>query len=147
MKYKLDEASRKDFKRMYNTSMLTFTGVTPSRESTDAIYDFLEYNDALPSQGVPEIYLFEGKEMNECFQLEGNNAFQDDLSFIAVDNIAQMMVAVPRLEYGGRWFDDIADNLVTHQHGEHAEAMSFINAEQLSLDFSDLDDLDDNLEL
>lgn len=147
MKYKLDEASRKDFKRMYNTSMLTFTGVTPSRGNMDAIYDFLEGNNALPSQGVPEIYIFEGKEMNECFKLEGNNAFQNDVSFIAVDNISQMNVAMPRFEYGGRWFDDIADNLVAHQHGENAEAMSFINAEQLSLDLSDLDDLDGNLEL
>lgn len=147
MRYKLDEANRKNFKEMYNKSMLTFPGIASTTNNYEAICDFLEECDALPSQGVPEFYIFEGKDMNDCFKLSGDNAYQDDVSFIAVDNISPMMVAVSRLRVGGRWFDDIADNDVRHEHGDDAVAMSFINTEQLSLDLSDLEDLDEGLEL
>lgn len=147
MRYKLDEANRKNFKDMYNRSMLTFSGIAAKTQNYDAICDFLEANNALADQGVPEFYIFDGKEMNECFRLTGDNAYPDDCNFIAVDNISQMAVALPRFEYGGRWFDDVADNAVRIAHGDDAVAMSFINTEQLSLDLSDLEDLDEGLEL
>ena len=44
-------------------------------------------------------------------ELPGNNRYPDDLNIVSITNINQAKIAIPRFQVGGRWFDDIVNNL------------------------------------
>lgn len=55
---------------------------------------------------------FTGKDMNEIYNLSGNNRYQDDFHFLAfpLDGLNVGKLAMFKLAMGDRWFDDIVDN-------------------------------------
>lgn len=61
---------------------------------------------------VQEWITFKGKEMNEFGHLTGDNAYPDDLTFLScsLDGLNVGSLAMFKLEFGARWFDDIVDN-------------------------------------
>lgn len=50
--------------------------------------------------------------MNEEYDLEGNNAYPDDLNFLAfsLEGLDIGKLAIFKLQAQDRWFDDIVDN-------------------------------------
>ena len=100
------------FKELYDGSAMTFIGIAPSEFEAAIAY----IASALEKEGFTppkQFYTFSGKEMNEYYNLEGNNKYQDDLGFIAfkLDGVGSVgKLAMFRLRMDGHWFDDIVDN-------------------------------------
>lgn len=92
-------------------SALTWEGMATSDDNLQAIVDDFKENTNIK---LPvHFYIFSGKLMNEMYGLTQNNAYPDDLNFVAVDldNWASMRkLPMYRLSIGARWLDDIVDN-------------------------------------
>ena len=72
-------------------------------------------NKSLKERGigtVEEFYTFNGSQMNKRYHLTGNNAYNNDLTFLAfkLDGLNISKLAMFKLDFGARWFDDIVDN-------------------------------------
>lgn len=52
-------------------------------------------------------YHYSGKDMNEKYNLTGDNRYSDDLTFLTIPKFYNPMF---KLLVGARWFDDIVDN-------------------------------------
>lgn len=96
--------------KAYEGSYYTITGVGG---------DLQEWKDGyakmLKEQGIGEIkewIEFTGADMNYEYDLFGNNAYPDDLHFLAfpLDNLDIGKLAIFKLKMQDRWFDDIVDN-------------------------------------
>ena len=81
-------------------------------KNMNEVYEFFEENFNLKER---ECYVITGKQMNEQYQLTGNNTYPDDSSIVCFDldkfpkeDIQKL--AIKRFEFGGRWFDDVVDN-------------------------------------
>lgn len=98
------------FEKMYNGSYYTITGAGGDlQEWKDG------YTDMLKEQGIGEItewFEFSGADMNEIYQLNGNNRYPADLHFMAfpLDGLNVSKLAMFKLKMGDRWFDDIVNN-------------------------------------
>ena len=97
------------FKAAYEGSYYTILGCAGDlNEWTSGYSDMLEHL----SIGTPkEFYTFKGADMNEHYGLTGDNAYNDDLTFLMfpLDGLAPML-AIFRFYAQDRWFDDIVDN-------------------------------------
>lgn len=74
------------------------------------------YQDLLNKAGIGTITKwveFTGKDMNEEFQLEGEDRYKNDLYFLAfnLDGLDIYKLAMFKIKMQDRWFDDIVDNL------------------------------------
>ena len=101
------------FEEFENGSALTFTGIIPeeAQEYVDYFKDYSEVDETV------DAYIFEGKLMNEHYNLAGNVRYKNDLHFLVVPldafkNVEK--VALERFQIGGRWFDDIVANNARH---------------------------------
>lgn len=87
-------------------SMFTFEGLDISNKK-----DMKRLEEHMRDNGYTEkdflAYWFKGKVMNECYRLTGDNAYQDDLTFVVIPNFYN---PVFKLAVGARWFDDIVAN-------------------------------------
>lgn len=99
-----------DFERMYEGSWYTIVGCGGDLEDWKKCYQGL-----LDQYGIGKITEWEdftGAEMNARYHLTGNNRYSEDLHFLAFSleglNIGKL--AIMKLQYGDRWFDDIVDN-------------------------------------
>jgi hypothetical protein len=106
------EITNEIFDMLYNHSALTFEGLVTDEENMNEVYEFFEENFNLKER---KCYVITGKQMNEQYRLNGNNAYQDDLSIVCFDleNFPKadiQKLAIKRFEFGGRWFDDVVDN-------------------------------------
>ena len=96
---------------LYNSSALTFEGISEDEESMNQLLDWLkQYSEV--SEPLP-IYIIKGNVMNENYELTDNNAYKEELTLVSIKlkdikNIGAVTMA--RFEVGGRWFDDIVDN-------------------------------------
>lgn len=109
MNYKVKTTENKSqLDKLYNCSALTIEGLTES-----SINDFAEHLDKLGCT-VKEMWITSGKMMNESYSLIDGNTYPDDLTIVSAtgDMVPAM---VERFYFGGRWFDDIVDNLLAHQ--------------------------------
>lgn len=105
---------KRELNKLYATNAIAIEGLVKSD-----IHYFVEWiqnececkfaNDEI------EINIIKGKAMNENYGLTGNNAYQDELTIVAiplnqidVHNIGKL--ALKRFDIGARWFDDIVDN-------------------------------------
>ena len=53
-------------------------------------------------------YIWKGELMNKSYELTGNNAYPNDLTFVGIGNFYNPMF---KLAIGARWLDDIVYNL------------------------------------
>lgn len=109
-KYELKYATEQDIKDMYDRSEWTWEGMTTDEDNLDAIAQFIELN----APKVPQPYTFwtwTGDTFNKMYDLTGNNAYPDDLIFLAVDNLYEPLYPILKMRVGARWLDDIVDNI------------------------------------
>lgn len=61
---------------------------------------------------VTEFYHFKGKLMNKTYDLTGNNAYKEDITFLSfkLDGLNVSKLALFKLRFGARWLDDIVSN-------------------------------------
>lgn len=106
------------FEELYDNSAYTITGVGGN------LNDWAKgYNEELRKRDIGEaktFYTFTGKQMNEYYNLTGNNAYQDDLRFLSfkLDGLDVGKLAMFKLMFEDRWFDDIVDNNRFRERGE-----------------------------
>lgn len=96
------------FDLLYNTSAITIEGL-----SEDSIIDFINWIKEYTQMESEDVYIINGKTMNEYYHLSGTNAYSDDLTIVSIplDNLLDFYnLAIHRFEVGARWFDDIVDN-------------------------------------
>ena len=99
------------FEKMYKGSYYTIIGCGGNLEEWKD-----GYNKMLNGRGIgapTEWIHFTGKEMNEEYSLKGDNAYPDDLNFLAfsLEGLDIGKLAIFKLEEAmDRWFDDIVDN-------------------------------------
>ena len=98
------------FKAAYEGSYYTILGCAGDlNEWTSGYGDMLEHL----SIGTPkEFYTFKGADMNEHYELTGNNAYRDDLTglMFPLDGLDTAKLSMFRLRAQDKWFDDIVDN-------------------------------------
>lgn len=111
--FKVVKAKESDLETLYNNSALTIEGL-----SKDSIKDWVKvldkfFTDEAREKGV-EVLIVPGKLMNDHYGLTGNNAYPDDLSIVAFKTLDYFgdigKLAIERMSWGGRWFDDIVEN-------------------------------------
>lgn len=99
-------------KKAYEGSYYTITGAGGDlQEWKDG------YNNLLKENGIGEIsewVEFSGKDMNEEFDLIGEDQYREDLLFLAfpLDGLDGGKLALFKMRMRDRWFDDIVNNLV-----------------------------------
>lgn len=103
--------NKEQLDELYNSSALTLIGLEKSDESINEFIDWIkQYSEV---SNPLNVYIISGSTMNKQYNLTGNNRYNDDLTIVSIKNedIKQLMrIVIPRLEIGGRWFDDIVDN-------------------------------------
>lgn len=92
-------------------SALTWEGLTIDDQSLNDMFDWIERHTEVLDKTV---YVTKGQLINQIFELEGDNKYPDDLNIVSVKledlkDFRKLITA--RLEVGGRWMDDIIDNL------------------------------------
>jgi hypothetical protein len=103
--------TKAQFDEMYKGSYYTIVGCDNVQEYEDA------YKQMLRDAGLPEPIRwvsFTGQSMNAIYQLIGEDAYPDDLNFLAFSLNGMGSnggkLALFRLQNGDSWFDDIVDN-------------------------------------
>lgn len=94
-----------------NDSAFTWEGMDYSKENLQAIVDDFKKNTdiILPVH----FYVFDGRTMNRMYNLTGDNAYPENLSFVSInlDNWASMeKLPMYKMQVGARWLDDIIEN-------------------------------------
>ncbi len=105
-------------KEAYSGSFYTITGAGGDLEEWRQ-----GYQELLDKEGIGKIKKwidFTGRQMNEVYGLTGNNAYPDDLHFLAfsLDGLHVGKLAMFKLKMKDRWFDDIIDNNVVRQEAQ-----------------------------
>lgn len=98
------------FEKAYRGSYYTITGCGGDLEEWKSGYqDLLDKNDI---GRIQEWIHFTGKDMNDYYGLTEDNAYPDDLNFLAfsLDGLNTGKLALFKLRMQDRWFDDIVDN-------------------------------------
>lgn len=94
----------------YNSSALTLEGL-----SLESLPDYADYLDnACGLKDGATFDIIEGCKMNEYFDLTGETAYPDDLHIVVIHLCFLKdpnKIVLKRFEFGGRWFDDVIDNL------------------------------------
>jgi len=98
------------FKKAYEGSYYTIIGCGGEiRDWTDG-YDKLLQGAGI---GKPSAWFqFTGRDMNAAYSLTGSNRYPDDLQFLCfpLDGLDIPKLAMFRLAWEDKWFDDIVDN-------------------------------------
>ena len=109
--FQLVEADEEQIEDLKNNSALTWEGMAIDDDNLQTIVDDLRQETRIK---LPVIfYTWKGKLFNEMYGLTENNAYPDDLNFLAIDldnweNIGKLPVY--KFQIGARWLDDIVDN-------------------------------------
>lgn len=109
------------FKKAYEGSYYTIIGCGGSLDEWKEGLGNLFEKEGI---GRPrEFYDFTGKDMNEEYNLTGNNRYADDLVFICFphDGLNVQKLAIFRLLARDHWFDDIVDNNARREAEMHPE--------------------------
>ena len=99
-----------DFRKMYDGSWFTIEGAGGDlNEWKEGLQQMLDERGA---GTIQEWATWKGSEMNEWGHLTGDNAYPDDLTFLAfsLDGLEVGKLVPLKFMVGGRWFDDIVDN-------------------------------------
>lgn len=121
MKTVLIKATEQDIEELRSKSAFTFIGAGGNlNDWMIGINDILKQH--LINQ-VSKFYTWNGKLMNDMYGLTQNNAYQDDITFLAfditeipIDQIGKLSML--KLAMSARWLDDIvANDLAREQSG------------------------------
>ena len=97
----------------FNTSCFTFEGIeTNDKKGMKKLEKALLDNGYDKEEKDRVWYWFNGSVMNKHFHLTGDNAYQDDLTFLCIPDFYNPMF---KLLVGARWFDDIVANNLERQ--------------------------------
>lgn len=99
-----------DFDKLYNGSWFTIEGAGGDlNEWKEGLQDMLNQEGI---GTIQEWETFSGKEMNDNYNLTGSNRYPDDLTFLcfSLDGLEIGKLAMFKMRFGARWFDDIVDN-------------------------------------
>jgi hypothetical protein len=88
------------FNELYGNSAMTFEGLT--EESIPEAVSYIEEK----AGETPKAFIYSGEQMNELFELGGENAYPADLTFVSFVNTGSILA----ISIGARWFDDIIQN-------------------------------------
>ena len=107
-----------NFDKMYEGSYYTITGCGGDLEEWKTGYQKMLEKEGIGN--VTEWIHFTGKEMNDTYNLTGNNRYPDDLNFLAfpLANMNIGKLAMFKIQMGDRWFDDIVDNNARRERHE-----------------------------
>lgn len=108
-------STEKEIKELYDNSYSTILGAGGDlQEWVDGITNWMKENNF---GEMSNIVTFKGKDVNDLYNLEGDNRFKDDLTILAWSNdkIDMGRYCIPRMQMGIRWFDDIIDNSLARQ--------------------------------
>ena len=98
-------------------SAFTWEGMDASEENLQAIVDDLKENTNIT---LPvNFYKWSGELFNDMFELTDANAYQNDLTFLAIDldNWSALgNLPIYKMQVGARWLDDIVDNNTVRQN-------------------------------
>lgn len=119
---KINVTTKDKLDELYESSALTFTGISTDDESINQMMDWLKEKSEI-SNPLP-VHIIKGQTMNENYGLTGNNAYPNDLNLISIKledikNIGAITMA--RFEVEGRWFDDIVNNNAMREKNNHLE--------------------------
>ena len=95
----------RELDKLYETSCFTWEGMNDTEENLAAIESAIRENGYTEEECV--FYTYKGKLMNEAYELNGDNAYSEDLTFVSIPNFYNPIF---KIEYGARWFNDIVDN-------------------------------------
>ena len=75
------------------------------------------YQELLNEKGIGKVedwYVFTGKDLNIEYGLTGEDAFKEDIRFLAfpLTGLNVEKLAIFRIRMGDKWFDDFIDNCV-----------------------------------
>ncbi|MCH5233735.1 MAG: hypothetical protein J1E16_00435 [Muribaculaceae bacterium] len=108
---KISDTNREEiFNEAYNGSYYTITGCGGNLE--EWVNGYIKELEKLEIGKPIQFMTFKGSDMNVYYNLHGNKAYQDDLTFLMfpLDNLHMGKLVVFKLRMGDRWFDDIIDN-------------------------------------
>lgn len=117
----LIKATEQDIEELRNKSAFTFIGAGGNLNDW-----MVGINDVLKQHLINQVsrfYTWNGKLMNDMYGLTQNNAYQDDITFLAFDITEIPMdqigkLSMLKLTMHARWLDDIVDNdLAREQSG------------------------------
>jgi hypothetical protein len=97
--------NKKELDNLYHTACFTWEGMSDHEENLTAIESAIRKSGYKGEECV--FYTYKGKLMNESYELSGDNAYPDDLTFVSIPNFYNLIF---KIEYDARWFDDIVDN-------------------------------------
>lgn len=105
--YTIEQASPELLKRFYAGSALTFIGI-----SHETVCNYVDYlNKITPIKDGSVVYEVSGESINSyCNTYE----FPDDINIVVIelDSFEDWeKLILKRFEFGGRWFDDVIDNI------------------------------------
>ena len=115
--FQLVEADKEQIEDLKNNSALTWEGMAIDDDNLQTIVDDLRQETGIK---LPVIfYTWNGKLFNEMYGLTEDNAYPDDLNFLAIDldnweNIGKLPVY--KFQIRARWLDDIVDNNAIRQN-------------------------------
>ena len=105
------------FDEVYGGSFYTILGCADPTEYMEG------YEEELAKIGVKPAYwvLFTGDEVNREYGLTGDNAFQENLNILAFPLIGNSHEALGRLamfklKWQDKWFNDLADNSIEREN-------------------------------
>ena len=113
MKYVVENVTTKEqLNKLYNNSAFTIEGL--AEESIVDMIEWLKENTTFNTD-KPVVYITKGYVMNLAYDLNGSNAYNDDLTIVSIIDINPLKIALKRFSVGGRWFDDIVDNNINRK--------------------------------
>ena len=99
-----------DLDKAYNGSYYTITGCGGDLQEWKDGYQELLNKEGIGT--IKEWITFKGSDMNNKYHLTGDNAYPEDLTFLAfsLDGLEIGKLSLFKLKMQDRWFDDIVDN-------------------------------------
>ncbi len=102
----------KVLRKAYEGSYYTIIGAGGDLQECKDGYNELLEKEEIGHVNDNDFITFSGKDMNDEFNLTGDNRYPDDLTFLAfpLDNLNISKLAIFKLKMQDRWFDDVVDN-------------------------------------
>lgn len=111
MKFNTKQVNNEILQKLYDGSACTQLGYMP--EELHLYIKEMQEEGFLKDEEIT-VYTYSGKDLNNCFELEGNNRLSDTLNIFSIDldqieNLGKFATSL-RFVRGYRWLDDIIDN-------------------------------------
>lgn len=99
-----------EFENLYKGSAFTIEGAGGDLNEWDEGINSMLANEEIGH--VNTFYTYTGAQMNAYYGLTGSNAYLSDLTFLSflLNGLDIGKLAMFKLQFGARWFDDIVDN-------------------------------------